>query len=171
MLLAEERRGGGEQPLPCGDLQVDQSSQREVHLGDFFEVDLLAEAAQAVQFVLGQDQRSRLTQCAPLLAVELDIRAGFARRVPSAQLAGASELVVPWSGEALRASQARVRTIRVHSRIVLGATYSDVVVGSAFRARALGSALWIQIHSFAEYLLLGLGFDRLEEGLRRRVHR
>ena len=34
-------------PLPRGDLEMDQSGEREVDLGDFVEVDLLTEAAEA----------------------------------------------------------------------------------------------------------------------------
>ena len=122
MLLAEEGRGGREQSLACRHLQVDQTCEGEINLGNFFEIDLLAETTQAVQLVLGQHQWRRLTQCPPLLAVELDVGTRFvgARHQPSSP--ARSEPGGPADETAMRASQARVRTIRVHSRIVLGAT-------------------------------------------------
>ena len=45
--LAEELGGRGEQPLPRGDLEVDQPGQRQVDLFDLEQVQLFAEAAQA----------------------------------------------------------------------------------------------------------------------------
>ena len=78
MLLAEKCCRGREQPLPCGDLEVNESGQREIHLGDFFEIDLLTQAAEADEFFLGEHQWCRLPKRAPLGAIELDVGAGFA---------------------------------------------------------------------------------------------
>ena len=57
--LAEEFRGGGEQPLAGGDLQVHQPGQRQVDLFDLEQVDLLAQTAQPDDFFFGQRQRRR----------------------------------------------------------------------------------------------------------------
>ncbi|SLH43744.1 Uncharacterised protein [Mycobacteroides abscessus subsp. abscessus] len=78
VFLPEEGGGGREQALPRGDLEVDQSSEREVDLGDLLEVDLFAETAQADQLFLGEHQGSRFAQCSPLLAIEFHIGARLA---------------------------------------------------------------------------------------------
>ena len=77
MLLAEEGGRRREQSLPGRDLQVDQPGERQVDLRDLCEVDLLTEPPESDEFVLGEHERSRLPERAPLLAVELDVRARF----------------------------------------------------------------------------------------------
>ena len=57
--LAEEFGGGGEQPLPGSDLQVQKPGQRQVDLFDLEQVDLLAQTAQADDFFFGQRLRRR----------------------------------------------------------------------------------------------------------------
>ncbi len=63
-----------------------------------------------MQFVLGEHERRRLTQCAPLLAVELDVGAGFAqachRHHPSTT--GDSSASVPRSGQRRCMSMERI---------------------------------------------------------------
>lgn len=60
--LTEELRGGREQPLARGDLEVDQPGERQVHLFDLEEVEFLAHTAQSQQLVLGEFQRRRHAQ-------------------------------------------------------------------------------------------------------------
>ena len=83
--LAEELRGRREQRLAGGDLQVDQPGQRQVDLFDLEQVELLTQAAQPLQLVLGQLQRGRHAQRAPLGPVELHVGARLAqpRHAPS----------------------------------------------------------------------------------------
>ena len=138
MLLTEERRGGREQPLARRHLQVDQTCEGEIDLGDFFEIDLLAETTQAVQLVLGQHQRRRLTQCAATACGRTRRRDSIRSCAPSAQLTGIVVNPGPGGETAMRASQARVRTIRVHSRIVLGATSGTFAGWHSGRAARLG---------------------------------
>ena len=88
MVLAEEFRGGGEQPLAGGDLKMDEPGQWQVDLFDFEQVDLLTEAAQADQFFFGQRQRRRHAERAPLLSVELHIGARLAQPRHTASVAG-----------------------------------------------------------------------------------
>ena len=87
--LAKEFRGGGEQPLARGDLKVNQPGQRQVDLLDFQQVDLLAQATQADQFLFGEGQWRRHAQRTPLLSVELHIWARLAQPRHSASVAGA----------------------------------------------------------------------------------
>src|SRR5690606_20699181 len=77
-VLPEERGGGLVEPLPRGHLEVDQAGQREVHLGDLVEVDLLTQPTQPVQLLGGQRQRCRTTQLTPLVTLKFDIRAALA---------------------------------------------------------------------------------------------
>ena len=113
--LTEEVGGRREQCLPRRDLQMDQPGQRQVDLFDLEQVDLLAETPQPDQLVLGQLQRRRHSQCAPLTPVELHVRAGFAQ---------------PRHGHSLAVSVVAMEPGTL-------------------------------IH---EYLMLGLRFDRVEEG-------
>ncbi len=75
--LAEELGGRREQPLAGRDLQMDEPRQRQVDLFDLEQVDLLAEAAQADDFLFGQLRR-RHPERAPLTSVELHIGARLA---------------------------------------------------------------------------------------------
>ncbi len=59
--LAEEFGSGGEQSLPGGDLQVQESGQGQVDLFDLEQVDLLAQTAQADDLFFGQRLRCRHT--------------------------------------------------------------------------------------------------------------
>ncbi len=77
--LAEELGSGREEALPGGDLQVDQTGQRQIDLFDFQQVELLAHTAQTQQFMSSEFQGSRHTQCAPLAPVELDVGTRLAR--------------------------------------------------------------------------------------------
>ncbi|CPU29974.1 Uncharacterised protein [Mycobacteroides abscessus] len=79
MLVAEEGRRRGEQPLPGGHLQVDQPCQRQIDLGDFGQVDLLAQTTQADQLFFGKDQWRGFAQRAPLFPVELHVGARLAQ--------------------------------------------------------------------------------------------
>ena len=117
--LAEELGGRGEQSLARGHLEMDQPGQRQVDLFDLQEVQLLTEAAQALELTLGQLQRSRHTQRTPLTPVELDVRTRLARPRHAPSL--------------------------------------------AFTVEAWLTG-WTQAPLIREYLLLGLRFDRVEEG-------
>ena len=72
--LAEEQVGGLEQPLTCGDLQVDEAAEREVDLRDLVQVEVLAEAAKPFEILLGEDHGHRTPQPPPAPAVELHVR-------------------------------------------------------------------------------------------------
>ena len=78
--LTEELCGGGEQPLPGRHLKVDQPCKRQIDLFDLEQVDLLTETAQLDQLVLGQLQRCRHAQRAPLTPVELHVGLGSLSR-------------------------------------------------------------------------------------------
>ncbi len=112
LLPPEERRGRGEQSLPGRDLEVDQPRQRQVHLGDLREIDLLAEAAQADQFVFREHQWRRLAQRPPLLAVELDVRARLAQTCHRHDPSAASEPAAQ-PGSGLRRRKSMHRIVRV----------------------------------------------------------
>ena len=88
--LAEEFRGRGEQSLAGRDLKVDQPGQRQIDLFNLEQVDLLAETAQADQFLFSEGQRRRHAERAPLLSVELHIGARLAKPRHSASVAGTS---------------------------------------------------------------------------------
>ncbi|SKV40663.1 Uncharacterised protein [Mycobacteroides abscessus subsp. massiliense] len=79
VLVPEEGGGGGEEPLAGGHLKVNETSQRQVDLGDLGQIDLLAKATQAEELFLGEDQRRGLAQRAPLFPVELHIGARLAQ--------------------------------------------------------------------------------------------
>ena len=113
--LAEELGRRGEQPLPRGDLQMDQPGQRQVDLFDLEQVQLLAETAKPEEFALGELQRRRHAQRTPLTPVELDVR---------------------------------TRLARPRHAISLALTVDGMDATTVIR----------------EYLLLGLRFDRIEEG-------
>ena len=86
--LAEEFRCGGKQSLAGGDLKMNEPGQRQVNLFDLEQVDLLAQTAQADQFLFGEGQRRRHAERAPLLSVELHIGARLAKPRHSASVAG-----------------------------------------------------------------------------------
>src|SRR5699024_10646108 len=72
--LAEEQVGRLEQPLPGGNLQVDESTKWQVDLRDLVQIEVLAEAAQALEVLFGEHHGHRTTQPPPAPAVELDVR-------------------------------------------------------------------------------------------------
>ena len=114
--IAEEGRGRGEQSLPRRHLQVDEPGQRQIHLGDLVEVDLLAEAAQVRKLGLGEDEGHGAPQLAPLVAIEFDVGAGFAHPGHAAPL----------------------ETCRLHVFLPVG------LCSTVPRSRASGSAVWVQ---------------------------
>ena len=79
-LLAEELGRDPVQRPDLADVEVQQPGQRQVDLLDLEQADLLAEALQPGQVVLGQGQGRVLAQAGPGGAVELDVRRGQARR-------------------------------------------------------------------------------------------
>ena len=83
--LAEELRGRREQPLPGGDLQMDQPGQRQVDLFDLEQVELLTEAAQPHQFLFGEFERRRHAERTPLRPVELHVGTRLAQPRHGAQ--------------------------------------------------------------------------------------
>ena len=67
-----------------------QPGQRQVNLFDLEQVDLLAEAAQADQFLFGEGQGRRHAERPPLLSVELHIGARLAKPRHGVSVAGMS---------------------------------------------------------------------------------
>ena len=113
--LTKELCGRREQPLPRGDLKVDQPGQRQVDLFDLEQIEFLAQTTQLEHFVFAQLQRCRHSKGTPLTPVELHIGTRLAqpRHAPS-----------------------------------LAVSVGAMEPGTLIR----------------EYLLLGLRFDRVEEG-------
>ena len=72
--VTEERLGDRVQLARRRDAQVQQPRERQVDLFDLAHRHRLAEAAQRGEVVLGQRERRRRAQPAPLLAGEVDVR-------------------------------------------------------------------------------------------------
>ena len=55
---------------------VNQTRKRKIDLGDFVQVDVFTDTGKSFSFLFRQHQRHILAHFAPLLAFELDVRAG-----------------------------------------------------------------------------------------------
>ena len=55
---------------------VNQARKRKIDLGDFVQVDVFTDTGKSFSFLFRQHQRHILAHFAPLLAFELDVRAG-----------------------------------------------------------------------------------------------
>ena len=71
-LATEERRRRVAKVLRGADVEVEQTRQRQVDVGDFIERDPLVEADESPQLRFGERQRRRSPQPGPLGAAELD---------------------------------------------------------------------------------------------------
>ena len=73
--MAEERLGDDAQVASRREAQVQQPREREVNLFDLAHLERFAAATQRLDVGLAERQRRRRAQCAPLRAIEVDVRA------------------------------------------------------------------------------------------------
>ena len=82
LLTEEDRRGFVEQTVRLH-AQVNQAGEGEIDLGDLFEIDLLADAAQLFEVVFREHLGHGLAQLLPLAASQLNIGADRGVRIAS----------------------------------------------------------------------------------------